>query len=165
MTWWLGGEPNYFPNSFNGPAPLESAAWHTEASTGDVARYETGGEDNFTQCGQFFRNVLSPAERERLTDNIAGNLVNAQEFIQNRAIANFAAVSSYIILSIRLLFLFNYFQNYAIFFLKADANYGKMIKSKVDKLKKAQATTNKSKATNVSAILSPKRTIPSKSNL
>jgi catalase len=86
--------PNYFPNSFGGPAPAPAATWHTEAASGDVARYETGADDNFTQCGQFFRNVLSQAEKERLTDNIAGNLVGAQEFIQQRAIANFAAADA-----------------------------------------------------------------------
>ena len=53
-----------------------------------------GDEDNFSQCGEFFRKVLSAAERERLTDNIAGNLAGAQEFIRRRAIANFAAADA-----------------------------------------------------------------------
>jgi catalase len=42
-----------------------------------VTRHETGNEDNFSQCGDFFRNVLTTAEKERLTDNIAGNLIGA----------------------------------------------------------------------------------------
>jgi catalase len=75
---------------------------------GDVTRHETGHDDNFSQCGDLFRKVLTVAERERLTDNIAGNLVNAKEFLQKRAVANFAA---------------------------ADANYGKMIQLKLTKLK------------------------------
>jgi len=41
--------------------------------------------------GSFYREVLSESERERLTSNIAGHLVGAQEFIQKRAIANFAS--------------------------------------------------------------------------
>jgi catalase len=45
-----------------------------DQASGDVTRHETGHEDNFTQCGDFFRNVLNAAEKERLTDNIAGNL-------------------------------------------------------------------------------------------
>ena len=30
----------------------------------------------------FWKNVLKPAERERLVDNIASHLCNAQQFIQ-----------------------------------------------------------------------------------
>ena len=114
-----GGAPNYFPNSFNGPQPLASSSWHAERQTSaDVARYETGDEDNFSQCGMFFRKVLSSEERERLTSNIAGNLAGAQEFIQKRAIANFAAV---------------------------DANYGRMIQEKMDRNKaKSQVAAAKS---------------------
>jgi catalase len=125
------GAPNYFPNSFGGPAPACAAAveWVPEPTAGDVARAETGGEDNFTQCGIFYRNVLNAEERERLTDNIAGNLVNAQEFIQKRAVANFAA---------------------------ADAHYGQSIRQKLDKLKK-KAPTKASSSTNAPAKLSPKR--------
>jgi catalase len=132
--------PNYFPNSFSGPEPLQSAKWHTDECSGDVMRYETGDEDNFTQCGEFFRNVLGPAERERLTDNIAGNLVDAQEFIQTRAIANFAA---------------------------ADANYGRMVKQKIDRIKSQRNSAKKSsKAADSKPLLSPPRTVPNlKSNL
>jgi catalase len=136
-----GGAPNYFPNSFGGPAPAPAAAsaWHKEAACPHaaalVARYETGDEDNFTQCGQFFRKVLSAEERERLTDNIAGNLAQAQEFIQARAIANFAA---------------------------ADANYGRMIKQKIDRIKKSAASksTGGKVAAGKTAKLSPVRTVP-----
>ncbi|KAJ1429050.1 catalase [Ochromonadaceae sp. CCMP2298] len=126
--------PNYFPNSFGGPAPAAAATWHQEAACGDVARYETGGEDNFTQCGQFFRSVLSQAEKERLTDNIAGNLAGAQEFIQQRAIANFAA---------------------------ADATYGRMVKAKVEKLKKKGKAAPKQAE---KVLLSPPRLVPGKNS-
>lgn len=133
-----GKAPNYFPNSFSGAKPTSTATWHHEVlSTGDVARYETGNEDNFTQCGHFFRNVLTVAERERLTDNIANNLVNAQDFLQVKAIANFAAV---------------------------DANYGKMVKTKVELIKKAK-DKNKGivgKPSVGAAELSPRRIVPSK---
>jgi len=86
-----GGAPNYFPNSFGGPAKAPSAEWHKDAPSGDVARHETGDEDNFSQCGAYFRHVLDEDAKERLTDNIAGHLVNAQEFIRTRAVSNFAA--------------------------------------------------------------------------
>ncbi len=97
----------------------------------------TGGEDNFTQCGHFFRNVLNAAERERLTDNIAGNLSAAQEFIQTRAIANFAA---------------------------ADANYGRMIKDKIARINRAKtAAGEKQKAAGAKVCphvkLSPPRVV------
>jgi len=127
-----GSAPNYFPNSFGGPSLTPSAQWHTEPTSGDVARYETGDEDNFSQCGEFFRKVLSAEERERLTDNIAGSLSEAQEFIQKRAIANFAAV---------------------------DAAYGRSIKQKIDKIKAKAKVTAKPTA---AAPLNPPRTVNSK---
>ena len=129
------GAPNYFPNSFSGPTPSSHAAWHQEKSSGDVKRYETGDEDNFTQCGQFFRKVLSDEEKDRLTDNIAGHLVNAQEFLQTRAIANFAA---------------------------ADKNYGRLIKEKIEVLKNKQSSDESYQTANP---LSPARVVPGKSNL
>ena len=45
-------------------------------------RYNSADEDNFTQCGIFYRDVLNEEEKERLVDNIASHLCNAQKFIQ-----------------------------------------------------------------------------------
>ena len=83
--------------------------------------------------------MLGPAERERLTDNIAGNLSGAQEFLQARAVANFAAV---------------------------DAEYGRMIQTKLDRIKasKSKAKPAGSRCPHAAA-LSPSRPIPGKSNL
>ena len=50
--------------------------------SGDVARYNSGDEDNFTQVGNFFRQTLNKEERERLVDNMASHLCNAQNFLQ-----------------------------------------------------------------------------------
>mmetsp|Transcript_62316 Transcript_62316/g.140940 ORF Transcript_62316/g.140940 Transcript_62316/m.140940 type:complete len:523 (+) Transcript_62316:39-1607(+) len=126
-----GGGANYFPNSFNGPAKDMSAAWHADKLTGDVQRVETGDEDNFGQCGDYFRTVLDQAARDRLTSNIAGHMVGAQEFIRQRAIANFAAV---------------------------DASYGKMIADKVAALlKQGKGPAPAKKA----AALNPPRSVPS----
>ena len=47
-----------------------------------MQRYNTADEDNFTQCGIFFREVLKQDEKERLVDNIASHLCNAQQFLQ-----------------------------------------------------------------------------------
>jgi catalase len=84
------GAPNYFPNSFHGPHDDKKYAQHKFSVSADVQRYNTADDDNFTQVGDFWRKVLKPEERERLAQNIAGNLKNAKPFIQKRAIANFA---------------------------------------------------------------------------
>nr|BBB37585.1 catalase [Chattonella marina var. antiqua] len=124
-----GGAPNYFPNSFQGAQPVLSAKWHVQNASGDVTRHDTGDEDNFSQCGNFYT-MLSPEEKERLTDNIAGHLVNAKEFLQKRAIANFAAAS---------------------------ADYGRKIAQKVAALKAAPVA---SVVVRSPAPLNPPRTIP-----
>jgi len=86
------GAPNYFPNSFSGPNVDRKWKESTFGTTGDVARYNSADEDDFTQAGVFWRQVLSEEERERLVDNIGSHLCNAQQFIQERAIKNFASV-------------------------------------------------------------------------
>ena len=123
--------PNYFPNSFNGPTVDTKQAWHADTPVGDVQRYNTADDDNFTQCGDFYRRVLDEAARERLTDNIAGHLSGAQDFIQKRAIANFAA---------------------------ADADYGRRIAEKIEALRrKAGATSGNNSNTRPAAPLNPAR--------
>ncbi len=114
------GGAHYFPNSFHGPQPDPSKVWHASKSTGDVRRYESGeSEDNFTQCGIFFRKVLNDEERRRLVDNIAGNLAQAQDFIIERALANFAA---------------------------ADNGYGRMLREKVAEIKAKNGTASKKRS-------------------
>nr|ALU63753.1 catalase [Haliotis madaka] len=84
-----GGAPNYFPNSFTGP---QDDTKHLECPfkiSGDIGRYNTADDDNFSQVGIFWRRVLSPTDRDHLIDNMAGHLINAQDFIQKRAVSNF----------------------------------------------------------------------------
>lgn len=84
--------PNYYPNSFSGP--VDKAQYLEDMKscpvTGDVGRYNNADEDNFTQVGNFWRQVLSATEREELAQNIAGHLKDAQEFLQKRAVHNFS---------------------------------------------------------------------------
>jgi catalase len=87
-----GGAPNYFPNSFNGPVPHHGAKWHSDHLVGDVGKYNSADDDNFTQVTNFYNKVLNAEEKERLANNIAGHLQGAQEFIRNRAVANFSKV-------------------------------------------------------------------------
>jgi len=86
------GAPNYYPNSFNGPLDVARAVEHRWQCAGDVARYNTADDDNFTQPGNFWRKVLSEEDRKALVDNIAGHLMNAQKFIRDRAVRNFSQV-------------------------------------------------------------------------
>ncbi|XP_002738841.1 catalase, partial [Saccoglossus kowalevskii] len=84
------GAPNYFPNSFQGPQDNLKYASHVDHVSGDVKRYNTADDDNFTQVGSFWRNVLSEYDRTHLINNIAGHLKDAQEFLQKRAVHNFS---------------------------------------------------------------------------
>lgn len=92
-----GGAPNYFPNSFGGPAECGRAKKLSPPNrvTGDVCRYSSGdSEDNYGQPGDFWRNVLNADEKKRLVSNIAGHLKNASTFIQERAVKNFSQVDT-----------------------------------------------------------------------
>lgn len=90
-----GAAPNYYPNSFSGPEPCKRTAdlQRPFSVTGDVYRYDSGDEDNFSQPTVFWRKVLDDGGRKRLVENIAGNLASTEEFIQERAIRNFSEVS------------------------------------------------------------------------
>merc|ERR1712179_271026 len=109
------GAPNYFPNSFSGPTVSPRWREHSTSVTGDVARWNSADEDNFTQVGLFYNEVLTKEERFRLCDNIASHLCAAQEFLQERAIKNFSA---------------------------ADPAFGKQIKDLIDSKYGKQATGN-----------------------
>lgn len=83
------GYPNYFPNSFSGPANAPAALETKFTVAGDVTRYNSADEDNFTQVGTFWTKVLDEGARQRLVENIACHLKNAQPFLQERAVKNF----------------------------------------------------------------------------
>lgn len=87
-----GGAPNYHPNMFQGPNPSKAVKQHHYKVSGDVDRYETADDDNFTQPGNFWRKVLKPEERQRLVENIAGHLKFANETIRQRAVKVFTQV-------------------------------------------------------------------------
>ncbi|XP_065052347.1 catalase-like isoform X1 [Rhopilema esculentum] len=87
-----GSAPNYFPNSFSGPKENPEAALHVFNVSGDVAKYNSADEDNFSQVTTFWEKVLNEEEREKLVSNIAGHMKDAKDFIQKRAVANFSAV-------------------------------------------------------------------------
>ncbi|EEB14972.1 Catalase, putative [Pediculus humanus corporis] len=88
------GAPNYFPNSFNGPMDDKKQVQHVFKATGDVARYNSSNEDNFSQANDLWSKVLNDEERERLVSNIADHLKSASGFIQDRAIKNFSSVNA-----------------------------------------------------------------------
>lgn len=110
------GAPNYFPNSFEGnfsnvstpsrlqmnsllttgPQPTERARklYHVHQLCGDVNRVENKDGDDFSQSTAFWNTILDAAAKKRLVVNLSNHLINAQPFIQERAIANFFKVST-----------------------------------------------------------------------
>jgi len=85
-----GGAPNYYPNSFDGPAPDASAAPPPVAVSGWAARQPySHPNDDFVQAGWLYRKVMTDEERTRLVGNIAAHLGGAQERIQLRQAAIF----------------------------------------------------------------------------
>jgi len=53
----LDDAPNYYPNSFSGPETQTVKLESVFNVSGDVARYNTADDDNFTQVGNFWRKV------------------------------------------------------------------------------------------------------------
>ena len=53
-----GGAPNYYPNSYGGPAQSAKYLEHRyKTSTPDVARYNSADLDNFSQVQSFWADV------------------------------------------------------------------------------------------------------------
>jgi catalase len=87
------GGPNYWPNSFGGPAPDPSAADPGMPVTGVTGRTPyPHPNDDFVQPRALFRDVMTDEDRERLIGNVVGHLKNAQERIRLRQCAVFYKV-------------------------------------------------------------------------
>ena len=85
-----GGGPNYWPNSFGGPAPDAGFALPAIDATGTAARHAyTLGDVDFVQAGALYRKVMTDTDREHLVANIVGHLKGAQKRIQLRQTALF----------------------------------------------------------------------------
>jgi catalase len=90
-----GGGPNYWPNSFGGPAPDPSLAPPAIDVEGMAARHEYElGDVDFEQPGVLYRKVMTDEAREHLVGNIVGHLGGAQKRIQLRQTALFYEVDA-----------------------------------------------------------------------
>ena len=85
-----GSGPNYWPNSFDGPAPDLSAADPGMPVSGETGRTPyPHPNDDFEQAGTLYREVMTEVDRDHLVSNVAGHLSNAQERIRLRQCAVF----------------------------------------------------------------------------
>lgn len=86
-----GGAPNYHPNSFGGPEtdPRTWKMWPMMEVSGVVGYFDSGKEDNYSQPGRFYREVLDEGGRQRLVQNLSTSLRNCSEEIWNRAVLEF----------------------------------------------------------------------------
>jgi len=85
-----GGYPNYYPNSFGGPAPDPKAASPALAVSGQAGRQPyIHPNDDFVQPGDLYRKVMTDGDRARLIGNIVSHLGGAQKRIQLRQAARF----------------------------------------------------------------------------
>jgi catalase len=85
-----GGGPNYWPNSFGGPAPDPGYAVPAVDVAGAAARHAYAlGDIDFVQAGALYRRVMTDVDREHLVANIVGHLRGAQKRLQLRQTALF----------------------------------------------------------------------------
>ena len=90
-----GGSPNYYPNSFGGPAPEPEAAEPVFDVSGKAARQRYAHpNDDFVQAGDLYRKVMANEDRHHLIGNIVAHLGNAQKRIQLRQTALFYKADS-----------------------------------------------------------------------
>ncbi|MBE3110598.1 MAG: catalase, partial [Acidobacteria bacterium] len=83
--------PNYWPNSFGGPAPDAGFAFPAIDVAGAAARHAyVLGDVDFVQAGTLYRKVMTDKDREHLVANIVGHLKAAQKRIQLRQTALFS---------------------------------------------------------------------------
>ena len=85
-----GVGPNYYPNSFGGPAPDPTTGEPEFAVTGQAGHHPyTHPNDDFVQAGTLYRRVMTDQDRTNLIGNIVAHLGNAQRRIQMRQCAIF----------------------------------------------------------------------------
>ena len=85
-----GSGPNYWPNSFGGPAPDPSCLEPPFEVTGQAARHDySHPNDDFLQAGNLYHDVMTDQDREHLIGNIISHLSGAQKCIQLRQAALF----------------------------------------------------------------------------
>ncbi|MCK4898969.1 MAG: catalase, partial [Anaerolineales bacterium] len=85
-----GSEPNYWPNSFGGPAPDPVALEPPFEVSGEAARTPySHPNDDFVQAGNLYRDVMTDQDRDNLVGNIVDHLGGAQKRIQLRQTAIF----------------------------------------------------------------------------
>lgn len=84
-----GRTDNYEPNGFGGPVQNESLREPALPLSGDLDRYNSHKDnDDFTQAGNLYR-ILSEAEKDRLTTNLANAMRSIPEALQRQNIAHF----------------------------------------------------------------------------
>ena len=85
-----GSGPNYWPNSFGGPAPDPTAGEPHFSLDGDAGRFPfEHPNDDFVQAGNLYRKVMTDTDRDHLIGNIVDHLGGAQKRIQLRQTAIF----------------------------------------------------------------------------
>jgi catalase len=84
------GAPNYYPNSFGGPAPDPTMTEPAVELTARIARRPyPKTQDDFVQAGNLYRQVMDDTARDHLIGNIAAHLGGAVKRIQLRQAALF----------------------------------------------------------------------------
>ncbi len=93
-----GAQPVYAPNSFGGPAAdpvryAEPAAWDVSGEIVRSAYTRHREDDDFTQPGTLWRNVLSETDREHMVTNVVNHvsMVTAPD-VRRRAVEYWRAV-------------------------------------------------------------------------
>ncbi len=86
-----GAQPVYAPNSFGGPAADlnrygTDPGWGVQGEIVRAAYSLHRDDDDYGQAGELVRRVLSPADREHLTNNLVGHLKPVRPDIQARAV-------------------------------------------------------------------------------
>jgi catalase len=85
--------PNYWPNSFNGPAPDPDYGLPKIDISGMAARHVyVHGDIDFVQPGELFRKVMTDEDRKHLIGNIVAHLGGAKKPLQLRQTALFYKV-------------------------------------------------------------------------
>ncbi len=88
-----GAGPNYWPNSFGGPAPDPKTGEPPFEISGQAGRYKfTHPNDDFVQPGNLYRTVMKDEDRNHFIGNIVDHLGGAQKRIQMRQSALFYKV-------------------------------------------------------------------------